>query len=68
MSGHRDPSRLCSKDMPHAEVADMVNYISNCNLAVTWQFGKEPYSRANPPPAVSRIFCFLFFIVAKSDF
>ena len=48
MSGHRDPSRLCSKDMPHAEVADMVNYIANCNLAANWRFGKEPYSRANP--------------------
>ena len=27
MSSHWDPSRLCSKDMPHAEVVDMVNYI-----------------------------------------
>ena len=39
---------MCSKDMPHAEVADMVNYIANCNLAADWQFDKEPYSRANP--------------------
>ena len=25
MSGHRDPSRMCTKDMPHEEVAFMVN-------------------------------------------
>ena len=30
MSGHRDPSRLCTKEMPHAEVAHMVNYLANC--------------------------------------
>ena len=47
---------MCSKDMPHAEVADMVNYITNCSLTADWRFGKEPYSRDNPPPVVSRIF------------
>ena len=62
MSGHRDPSRLCSKDMPHAEVADKVNYIANCNLAANWRFGKEPYSRANPPPVVSRLSFFLWIV------
>ena len=40
--------------MPHLEVAHLVNYISNCKLPEEeWQFGKEPYSRANPPPVVS---------------
>ena len=68
MSGHRDPSRMCSKDMPHAEVVDMVNYMSNCNLAATWQFGKEPYSRANPPPVVSRLSSSFVFFAAESDF
>ena len=52
MSGRRDPSRLCTKEMPHAEVAHMVNYLANCKLTEEWQFGKEPYSRANPPPMV----------------
>ena len=59
MSGHWDPSRLCTKEMPHAEVAHMVNYLSNCKLSEEeWWFGKEPYSRANPPPAVSLLFFF----------
>ena len=62
MSGHQYPSRMCSKDMPHTEVADTVNYIANCGLAADWQFGKEPYSRANPPPAVSYLsFSSIFF-------
>ena len=60
MSDRRDPSRMSTWEMPHAEVANMVNHIANCELAEDWQFGKEPYSRANPPPMVSQIFCFCF--------
>ena len=52
MSGRFDPSRLSTWEMPHAEVALMVNYIANCKLAGDWQYGKPPYSRANPPPTV----------------
>ena len=55
MSRHRDPSRMCTKVMPHEEVAYMVNYLASCDLNEEWQFGKEPYSCANPPPVVSRI-------------
>ena len=33
MSGNQDPSRLCTKEMPHAEVAHLVNYFSNCKLS-----------------------------------
>ena len=53
MSGHRDPSWMCTKDMPHEEVSFMVNYLSDSKLLEDWRFGKEPYSRANPPPVVS---------------
>ena len=53
MSGRFDPCRLSTKEMPHAEVSYMVNYISNCKLTEEWQYGKEPYSRANPLPTVS---------------
>ena len=53
MSGRRDPSRMCTKDMPHEEVAYMVNYLSNNKLLEDWRFDKEPYSHANPPPTVS---------------
>ena len=68
MSGHRDPSRMCSKDMPHAEVADTVNYIANYGLKVDWRFGKEPYSRANPPPVVSHPSFPSGSFAAESDF
>ena len=66
MSGHRDPSRMCSKDMPHAEVADTVNYIANCGLSGNWQFGKESYSRDNPSPVVSRV-SLLFYLFSAAD-
>ena len=59
MSGELDPSRMCAKDMPHEEVAYMVNYLANCKLSEEWQFGKEPYSRTNPPPTVCSP-CFFF--------
>ena len=58
MSGQLDPSRMCTKDMPPDEVAHMVNYLANCKLSAEWQFGKEPYSRAHPPPTV----CFLYLL------
>ena len=60
MSGHRDPTRMCTKEMPHSEVADLVNYISNCKLSeAEWRFDKETYSCSSPPPMVS--FYFFFF-------
>ena len=33
MSGHHDPSRLCTKEMPTAEVARMVNDISDLKVS-----------------------------------
>ena len=54
MSGHRDPSRICTKEMPTVEVARMVNEISDLKVSEgDWQFGQRPYSRDDPPPAVS---------------
>ena len=32
MSGHRDPCRICTKEMPTAEVAYLVNEIDNLKL------------------------------------
>ena len=41
------------KEMPRGEVALHVNDITNCKLNdAEWRIDKEPYSRANPPPAV----------------
>ena len=54
MSGHQDPCRMCTKEMPDMEVVRLVNYFSNCKLSEKeWRFGKPPYSRAHPPPAVT---------------
>ena len=55
MRGLRDASRMSTKEMPRAEVANMVNHIAHCDFGEDWQFGKEPYSRDNPPQVVSRI-------------
>src|SRR3954471_17845120 len=60
MSDRFDPCRLSTREMPHAEVSYMVNCIANCKLPEDWRYGKRPYSRANPPPAVS-LFSFLLF-------
>ena len=49
MSGHRDPCRMCTKEMPTAEVALLVNEIVDLKLEEEeWRFGKRPYSRADP--------------------
>ena len=53
MSGHRDPCRLCTKVLPAPEVANLVNEISDLKLEGSWQFDKQPYSHADPPPTVS---------------
>ena len=54
MSGHQDPCRMSTKEMPRVEVAHHVNYFSNYKISEEeWHIGKEPYSRANPPPVVS---------------
>ena len=43
----------------------MVNYLANCQLIEEWQFGKEPYSRANPPPTVCSPDVFFSLFVAE---
>ena len=68
MSGQLDPSRMCTKDMPHDEVAHMVNYLANCKLSAEWRFGKEPYSRAHPPPMVCFLFPFLSSVLLPNSF
>ena len=54
MRGHRDPSQMCTKDMPPAKVSLMVNKIPDLKVSEqSWQFGKQPYSRDNPPPVIT---------------
>ena len=60
MSGHPDLSRMCTKEMPTAEVAWMVNKNSDLKVSeAEWRYEKRPYSRHNPPPAVSFFALFL---------
>ena len=59
---------MCTKEMPRAEVANMVNHIVSCEFGEDWQFGKEPYSRANPPPVVSRISLLLCLLCGRIRF
>nr|XP_040245999.1 uncharacterized protein LOC120964969 [Aegilops tauschii subsp. strangulata] len=49
MTGLQDPNRMLAAD----QVARRVNDISKANLGVEWEFGKAPYSHANPAPLVS---------------
>ena len=67
MSGHRDPCRLSTREMPVAEVAHMLNETANLKLTPDWRFGKPPYSRTNPPPAVSSRFfsLFVFYFICR---
>ena len=60
MSEHRDPSQTCMRAKPSAEVSQLVNEITDLKLSEgSWQFGKRPYSRPHPPPAVSSRLFFL---------
>lgn len=60
MGGHRDPCRLCMKEMPPAEVARMVNEISDLKVSEgDCRYNKRPYSRDNPAPAVSPLIFFI---------
>ena len=36
------------KEMPHEEVAYMVNYLASCDLKEVWQFGKHPTPKSPP--------------------
>ena len=43
MSGHREPSRMCMRDMPTAEVTRMVNEIFDLKLSEgSWRFSMRP--------------------------
>ena len=57
---------MCTWELPDVEVVQLVNYFSNCKLSEKdWQFGKPPYDRAHPPPAVSLV---ILFLLCSSEF
>jgi len=53
MTGLQDPNRMANLRLGADQVARRVNDISKANLRDDWEFGKPPYSRANPAPMVS---------------
>ena len=54
MSGRHDPTRMSTKELSPVGIVHRVNYISKAGLKEgEWRFGKEPYHRENPAPAVS---------------
>ena len=53
MTGLQDPNRMANTRLAADHVARRVNDISKANLRGDWEFGKAPYSHANPAPLVS---------------
>lgn len=53
MRDRRYPTRMSAHRLSLEQVADQVNVISKAGMALEWQFGKVPYSWANPAPSVS---------------
>jgi hypothetical protein len=56
MSGRFDPTRTSKLELTPAQVAKRVNFVSQAKLPDNWNWGMEPYSRAEPPPVVSFFF------------
>ena len=52
MTGLQDPNRMANLRLGADQVACRVNNISKATLRDDWQFGKPPYSHANPVPMV----------------
>ncbi|KAK1682412.1 hypothetical protein QYE76_043260 [Lolium multiflorum] len=52
MSSRLDPTRTYLLELTKAQVARRVNHISQAKLPENWDWGLEPYSRRELPPAV----------------
>ena len=55
-SGRLDPNRITTIELPKPDVRKKVKAICNTQMEDNWEWGLEPYSRANLPPAVSRLY------------
>jgi hypothetical protein len=53
MSGWKDPSWTSSVELDSAEVARLVNLVSNAKLAENWEWGRRSYDRSHRAPVVS---------------
>ena len=54
-SGRLDPNRITTIELPKPDICKKVKAICKTQMEETWEWGLEPYSRANLPPAVSRL-------------
>lgn len=50
----QDHTWMLAWELTSKQVADWVNAISKVGMATGWRFGKAPYIKERPPPAVSR--------------
>ena len=54
MSGRHDPNRMTTVELSKEEVYRRVKAIARTSMENgEWQWGKQPYDRYNPAPAVS---------------
>nr|XP_051211171.1 uncharacterized protein LOC127328624 [Lolium perenne] len=52
MSGRFDPTRTSKVELSKAQIASRVNFISQAKLPDNWDWGLEPYNRAEMPPVL----------------
>ena len=53
MSGAMDPNRMSTFSLSKESVRRRVRAIAQIAIKVNWKYGKEPYTRDDPPPSVS---------------
>ena len=52
MSGVMDPNRMSTFPLSKESVCRRVRAIAQTKMTPNWEWGKEPYTRENPPPSV----------------
>jgi hypothetical protein len=52
MSGPLDPTRISTFELSKSDVVVKVKAIAKTKMPIDWNWGLEPFSRANPPPNV----------------
>ena len=55
MSGPLDPTRMSTVELDKGQIRRRVKSIARTRMTDEWEWGMEPYSRSNLPPAVSNL-------------
>ena len=55
MSGPLDPTRTSTIELDKAQIRRRVKSIARMRVTDEWEWGMEPYSHSNLPPAVSNL-------------